>query len=75
MNQTQDTADGNHHTNKFAKNDDPDDMSLFAGKAYFPDETEYKRYLWKVKNESFTKEEVLSFHFGYLNEKSDNDAI
>jgi hypothetical protein len=43
--QTQVTADGNFHANRYAKNSSPDDYSLFEGRAYYPDDTEYKEYL------------------------------
>ncbi|KAF9538704.1 hypothetical protein CPC08DRAFT_604681, partial [Agrocybe pediades] len=42
---TQFTADGNHHSNRYLKNTDPDDISLFEGKAYFPEDGEYKEYV------------------------------
>ncbi|KAF8955089.1 hypothetical protein BDZ97DRAFT_1968746 [Flammula alnicola] len=47
LQQTQLTADGNHHSNKYRKNTDPDDISLYEGKAYFPNDLEYREY---VKN-------------------------
>ncbi|KAJ7939584.1 hypothetical protein B0H13DRAFT_1587010, partial [Mycena leptocephala] len=34
------TLDGNHQCNQFSKNTDPDDVSLCAGKAYFPLDSE-----------------------------------
>lgn len=55
-------ADGNHHANKFAKNTDPDDVSLFAGKAYFPEETAYQQYLQDVQKKPALPEEVTSSH-------------
>ncbi|KAJ3493118.1 hypothetical protein NLJ89_g11089 [Agrocybe chaxingu] len=45
LNQTQHTADGNHHANKFIKNTDPDDVCLFGDRAYFPDNVKFKAYL------------------------------
>ena len=45
LNQTQYTADGNHHSNKYSKNTDPDDVSLCDGKAYFPNDAEYNEYI------------------------------
>ena len=45
LNQLQLTADGNYHLNKYTKNTDPDDVSLYDGKAYFPRDDEYKEYL------------------------------
>lgn len=62
LNQTQDTADGNHHANKFAKNTDPDDVSLFAGKAYFPDEAEYQQYLRDLQKKPAPREEVIGLY-------------
>ena len=49
LNQLQQTADGNHHANKYIKNTDPDDVSLFGGKAYFPDDKEFRQYLQDLK--------------------------
>ncbi|KAJ7931881.1 hypothetical protein B0H13DRAFT_1857533 [Mycena leptocephala] len=48
LNQSQRTLDGNFHCNQFNKNTDPDDVSLCAGKGYFPLESEYKKYLGKI---------------------------
>ncbi|KAG5635468.1 hypothetical protein H0H81_011141 [Sphagnurus paluster] len=44
------TADGNHHVNHFAKpkTSNPDDVSLFAGRVYFPEDTKYREDLKKV---------------------------
>ena len=39
------TADGNHHANKFSKNSDPDDVSLFHGKGIFPEESDFQKYI------------------------------
>lgn len=39
------TADGNHQCNKYQKNNDPDDISLFNGKAYFPTQQNYLAHL------------------------------
>ncbi|KAJ7924289.1 hypothetical protein B0H13DRAFT_2315685 [Mycena leptocephala] len=48
LNQSQRTLDGNFQCNQFNKNTDPDDVSLCAGKGYFPLESEYKKYLGKI---------------------------
>ncbi|KAJ7044412.1 hypothetical protein C8F04DRAFT_1250376 [Mycena alexandri] len=48
LNQSQRTLDGNHQCNQFSKNTDPDDVSLCAGKAYFPLESAYQEYLQSV---------------------------
>ncbi|KAJ7244515.1 hypothetical protein C8J57DRAFT_1476804 [Mycena rebaudengoi] len=48
LNQSQRTLDGNFQCNRFIKNSDPDDVSLCAGKGYFPLETEYKTYLASI---------------------------
>ncbi|KAJ7776208.1 hypothetical protein B0H16DRAFT_1302413 [Mycena metata] len=48
LNQSQRTLDGNHQCNQFSKNTDPDDVSLCAGKAYFPLEKDYQAYLKSV---------------------------
>ena len=38
-------ADGNHHANKLIKNTDPNNVSLFWGRVYFPDDTTYWNYV------------------------------
>ncbi|KDR66863.1 hypothetical protein GALMADRAFT_283703 [Galerina marginata CBS 339.88] len=48
LQQTRLTADGNHHSNKYSKNTDPDDVSLYDGNAYIPRDQEYKEYLEKL---------------------------
>ncbi|KAJ7743253.1 hypothetical protein DFH07DRAFT_777465 [Mycena maculata] len=48
LNQSQRTLDGNHQCNQFSKNTDPDDVSLCAGKAYFPVDSTYQQYLKSV---------------------------
>jgi len=45
LNQMLHTADGNHHANKFSKNSDPDDISLFDGKGTFPEDSEFRKYI------------------------------
>ncbi|KAJ7069033.1 hypothetical protein B0H15DRAFT_925884 [Mycena belliarum] len=47
-NQSQRTLDGNFQCNQYNKNTDPDDISLCAGKGYFPPDDEYKAYLAKI---------------------------
>ncbi|KAJ7166380.1 hypothetical protein C8R43DRAFT_1103994 [Mycena crocata] len=46
--QQQITLDGNFHTGHFAKNCDPNDLSLYNGKAHFPPDDEYRTYLKSV---------------------------
>jgi hypothetical protein len=48
LNQSQRTLDGNFQCNQFNKNTDPDDVSLCAGKGYFPLDSEYKEYLARI---------------------------
>ncbi|KAF9545130.1 hypothetical protein CPC08DRAFT_823958 [Agrocybe pediades] len=60
LNQTQFTADGNHHSNRYLKNTDPDDISLFEGKAYFPEDSEYQKYIKRLPQN--TKEKVPCEH-------------
>ncbi|KAJ6563164.1 hypothetical protein B0H10DRAFT_1966261 [Mycena sp. CBHHK59/15] len=48
LNQSQRTLDVNFQCNQFTKNTDPDDVSLCAGKGYFPLDSEYKEYLARV---------------------------
>ena len=45
LNQMLHTADGNHHANKFSKNSDPDDISLFDGKGTFPEDSDFRKYI------------------------------
>ncbi|EDR13065.1 uncharacterized protein LACBIDRAFT_322486 [Laccaria bicolor S238N-H82] len=71
LNQTQDTADWNHHANKFAKNIDPDDVSLFTGKAYFPDEAEYQQYLLDLQKKPAPPEEKTACaHLNAVNKQN-----
>ncbi|KAJ7339721.1 hypothetical protein DFH08DRAFT_1013175 [Mycena albidolilacea] len=46
--QQQMTLDGNFHTGHFAKNCDPNDVSLCDGKAHFPPDKKYRAYLNSV---------------------------
>ncbi|KAJ6558995.1 hypothetical protein B0H10DRAFT_1807431 [Mycena sp. CBHHK59/15] len=48
LNQSQRTLDRNFQCNQFSKNTDPDDVSLCAGKGYFPLDSEYCEYLNRV---------------------------
>jgi hypothetical protein len=50
--QTQYTADGNHHSNKYSKNTDPDDISLYNGTAYFPEDTAYREFVRNMPNKA-----------------------
>ncbi|KAJ3519411.1 hypothetical protein NMY22_g13219 [Coprinellus aureogranulatus] len=45
LNQCRTTVDGNHHANHYAKNGDPHSVSLFNGRAYFPQEERYQKFL------------------------------
>lgn len=47
INQHQWTVDGNFHLNKYTKNTDPDDVSIYNGCAYFPLDKSYQTYLKK----------------------------
>ncbi|KAK0211996.1 hypothetical protein IW262DRAFT_1467410 [Armillaria fumosa] len=49
INQQNIALDGNFHQNKTIKNSDPDNISLFEGKAYFPKDAAYKAYLKTTK--------------------------
>jgi hypothetical protein len=61
--------DGNHQCNQFNKNTDPDDVSLCAGKAYFPDDAEYRDYL--KRNPVLREVSVFTpISVRYLKEKS-----
>lgn len=42
------TLDGNFHTGHFAKNCDPNDISLCDGNAQFPPDKQYREYLKKI---------------------------
>ncbi|KAF9548461.1 hypothetical protein CPC08DRAFT_729506 [Agrocybe pediades] len=45
LNQVAYTADGNFHTSRYKKNCSSDDYSLFAGKAYYSAQADFKPYL------------------------------
>ena len=60
--QTQYTADGNHHSNKYAKNTNPDDVSLYDGRAYYPNNAEYQEYIRNLPNSA----PEVSFYSGIL---------
>lgn len=51
------TLDGNHHLNKYLKNTDPHDISLFEGRAYFPEDAKFRRHIGN--GASGEEEEVL----------------
>ncbi|KAJ7152450.1 hypothetical protein C8R46DRAFT_1302833 [Mycena filopes] len=63
LNQSQRTLDGNFQCNQFNKNTDPDDVSLCAGKGYFPLDSEYKSYLAgiPVSKEAVNKQDKRKF--------------
>ncbi|KAF8966729.1 hypothetical protein BDZ97DRAFT_1756333 [Flammula alnicola] len=46
--QMQMTLDGNFHLNRYIKNTDPHDTSLFRGRAYIPDDQVYQDYVKKI---------------------------
>ncbi|KAJ7243463.1 hypothetical protein C8J57DRAFT_1243408 [Mycena rebaudengoi] len=48
LNQSQRTLDGNFQCNQSNKNTDPNDVSLCAGKGYFPLDSEYREYLSRI---------------------------
>ncbi|KAJ7615940.1 hypothetical protein FB45DRAFT_841586 [Roridomyces roridus] len=50
--QQRDTLDGNFHCNKAKKNTDPNDVSLFAGKAYFPSSDVLREYLGRHRGKT-----------------------
>lgn len=56
-------ADGNFQLNEFAKNNDPDGVSLetVGGIGYFPDEDEVRNYLEKTKEAQEVCEWFYSF--------------
>lgn len=58
VNQSRRTADGNYHAGSYIKNTDPDDISLYGSKAYFPDDTDFQAYL---KKNAGQVEDVRSF--------------
>lgn len=43
-----DTVDGNSKTGNYAKNNDPKDVSLFAGRAYMPGQKRHEHYMKTV---------------------------
>ena len=62
--QIQETMDGNFHLNQFAKNTDPNDVSLETanGIGYFPDDNEVKEYLENTEE----TQEVRGPEFGLI---------
>lgn len=56
-------ADGNFQLNEFAKNNDPDDVSLETanGIGYFPDEDEVKNYLDNTQEDQEVWESFYCF--------------
>ncbi|KJA14195.1 hypothetical protein HYPSUDRAFT_150698 [Hypholoma sublateritium FD-334 SS-4] len=64
INQHQWTTDGNFHLNKYTKNTDPDDVSIYDGRAYFPPDNQYQTYLKKFPKDS--KEKVVCDHLKAL---------
>ncbi|KAF8810573.1 hypothetical protein BYT27DRAFT_7091579, partial [Phlegmacium glaucopus] len=68
LNQTQYTADGNHHSNKYSKNTDPDDVSLYNGTAYFPEDTAYQEFLRNIPNGA--SEKVPCDHLNVANKQN-----
>jgi len=48
LNQIQLTVDGNFHLNKYIKNTDPDDVSLFGGKSFFPQDDLFRTYIKNI---------------------------
>ena len=50
LNQAQLTIDGNFHLNKYIKNTDPDDLSLFNGKSFFPRDDLFQAYIKEIPN-------------------------
>nr|GAT44329.1 predicted protein [Mycena chlorophos] len=66
LNQVQHTADGNFQCNQFAKNTDPNDVSLCNGKGYFPLDSEYREYLDKVPP---TKEKSTCNYLNVVNKQ------
>ncbi|KAK1224256.1 hypothetical protein PQX77_012834, partial [Marasmius sp. AFHP31] len=55
------TLDGNFQANHFAKNSDPNNVSLWGGRAYFPVDSVYKSHLQKAGSD-FTTEKCLCGH-------------
>ncbi|KAJ3963950.1 hypothetical protein EV361DRAFT_956450 [Lentinula raphanica] len=56
LNQWRATSDGNHQVAQYFKNTDPFDQSLYRGKSYFPEESEYKKFLQSrgvISNEEY----------------------
>ena len=57
------TLDGNHHANRYKKNADKLDLSLFDGKGYFPRNEDYRAYVDAIPTakEVRSKFERISF--------------
>ncbi|KAJ7089398.1 hypothetical protein C8R44DRAFT_556861, partial [Mycena epipterygia] len=62
--QQQQTLDGNFHTGHFAKNCDPNDISLCNGKGQFPSDKEYRTYLGSIP---VTKEKATCVYLKVVN--------
>ena len=55
LNQTQLTADGNFHANRYTKNSDPNNISLFDGRAYYGRTSDFTDYLARVPEKALTE--------------------
>ena len=63
LHQTTFSSDGNHHLNKFIKNTDPNDLSLFCGCVYFPEDSQFQRYIQSISGKDPEVRIVISFSF------------
>ncbi|KIM35704.1 hypothetical protein M413DRAFT_51930, partial [Hebeloma cylindrosporum] len=62
------TPHGNHHSNKYIKNSDPDDISLYDGRAYFPNDAEYRGYVESLANNP--PEKTTCNHLAAINKQN-----
>lgn len=67
------TIDGNHHANRYKKNTDKNDKTLFSGSAYFPKTHEYEDYLEPIEVNKEVSTFVPWFWIG-LNKYSRNQC-
>ncbi|KAJ3816710.1 hypothetical protein F5880DRAFT_1512414, partial [Lentinula raphanica] len=57
------TEDGNHQVAQYFKNTDPFDQSIYSGRSYFPEVTEYKEFL---KSRGTISDEEYAAHCNHV---------
>ncbi|CAA7263853.1 unnamed protein product [Cyclocybe aegerita] len=74
LHQTQLTANGNFHANRYTKNSGPDDYSLFDGLAYYPSEAEFQAYLKTIPKKD-PNEKIECFTVKAASKKDEENSI